>query len=334
MVQSRQQPGGPRTTRQCCLKLYLYGYLNRIQSSRRLERECQRNVELMWLTGRLAPDFKTIADFRRDNGKGIRNVCRRFVLLCRELKLFTQAVVAIDGSKFKAVNNRERNYTPGKIERRERELEESIQRYLDALETADRTQPAEMQAKTERLQGKIQKMRQRMQDLQTIKAQLETQPDRQLSQTDPDARAMTTHSAKGTAMVGYNVQTAVDTKNHLIVAHEVTNTGSDRAQLSKLRWQHVMPWAAPGCKAIADRGYYSGLGLKACEDAGIAAYVPKPMTPMQVQTAGSTRRTSSTSLAPTSTNARQASGRSTDSPAKRRDCRFAFIGAVPALDAR
>lgn len=117
------------------LKLYLYGYLNRIQSSRRLERECQRNVELMWLTGRLAPDFKTIADFRRDNGKGIRNVCRRLVILCRELKLFTEAVVAIDGSNFKAVNNRERNFMPGKIERRERELEESIQRYLDALET-------------------------------------------------------------------------------------------------------------------------------------------------------------------------------------------------------
>ena len=113
----------------------MYGYLNRIQSSRRLERECQRNVELMWLIGRLALDFKTIADFRRENGKGIRNVCRRFVMLCRELKLFTEAVVAIDGSKFKAVNKR--NYTPGKIERRERELEESIQRYLDALDTAD-----------------------------------------------------------------------------------------------------------------------------------------------------------------------------------------------------
>jgi transposase len=260
------------------LKVYLYGYLNRIQSSRRLERECQRNVELMWLTGRLAPDFKTIADFRRDNGKGIRNVCRRFVLLCRELKLFTQAVVAIDGSKFKAVNNRERNYTPGKIERREREIEESIQRYLDALETADRTQPIEIQAKTERLQGKIQKMRQRMQDLQKIKAQLETQPDRQLSQTDPDARAMTTHSAKGTAMVGYNVQTAVDTKNHLIVAHEITNTGSDRSQLSKLALEASQAMGRAGLQAIADRGYYSGQELKACEDAGIAAYVPKPMT--------------------------------------------------------
>jgi len=111
------------------LKLYIYGYLNRLQSSRRLERECQRNVELMWLTGRLTPDFKTIADFRRDSGKGIRNVCRQFVVLCRDLKLFSQAIVAIDGSKFKAVNNRERNYTEGKIERRQREIEANIQRY-------------------------------------------------------------------------------------------------------------------------------------------------------------------------------------------------------------
>jgi transposase len=260
------------------LKLYLYGYLNRIQSSRRLERECQRNVELMWLTGRLAPDFKTIADFRRDNGKGIRNVCRRFVTLCRELKLFTESVVAIDGSKFKAVNNRERNFTPGKIERRERELEESIQRYLDALETADRTQPVEMQAKTARLQGKIQKMRQRMQDLQAVKAQLQALPDHQLSQTDPDARAMTTYSAKGAAMVGYNVQTAVDTKNHLIVAHEVTNTGSDRAQLCALAVAAREAMGKRRLTAIADRGYYSSLILKDCEDAGVAAVVPKPMT--------------------------------------------------------
>jgi transposase len=260
------------------LKLYLYGYLNRIQSSRRLERECQRNVELMWLTHRLAPDFKTIADFRRDNGKGIRNVCRRFVLLCRELKLFTQAVVAIDSSKFKAVNNRERNYTPGKIERRERELEESIQRYLDALDTADRTHPAELQSKTQRLQGKVQKMRQRLKELQAIKSQLEVLPDRQLSQTDPDARAMTTHSAKGTAMVGYNVQTVVDTKNHLIVAHEVTNTGSDRAQLSAMGQAAREAMGKRRLKAIADRGYYNSLQLKACEETGVAAIVPKPMT--------------------------------------------------------
>ena len=123
------------------LKIYLYGYLNRVQSSRRLEREAQRNIELMWLTGRLAPDFKTIADFRRDNGAGIRNGCRRFVLMCRQLKLFTQAIVAVDGSKFKAVNNRDKNFTPHKLEQRLRQVDESIERYLSALDTIDRTEP-------------------------------------------------------------------------------------------------------------------------------------------------------------------------------------------------
>ena len=147
------------------LKLYIYGYLNRIQSSRRLEREAQRNVELMWLTGRLAPDFKTIADFRHDNGQGIRNVCRRFVLLCRDLKLFTQAIVAIDGSKFKAVNSRDRNHTAGKIDARQQQIEHSIQRYLEALETADRTQPKEVEATTERLQEKIGRLRAQMRQL-------------------------------------------------------------------------------------------------------------------------------------------------------------------------
>ena len=260
------------------LKLYIYGYVNRIQSSRRLERECQRNVELMWLTGRLAPDFKTIADFRKDNGKGIRNACKRFVGLCRELKLFTQSVVAIDGSKFKAVNNRERNYTQGKIERRERELEENIQRYLDALETADRTQPVELQAKTDRLHDKITRLRQKMKDLQEIKAQLQAQPDGQISLTDPDARAMTTHSMKGTAMVGYNVQTVVDAQHHLIVAYEVTNSGSDRSQLSKMALAAREAIGTPELQAFADRGYYNSLEIKACDDAGIETFVPKPMT--------------------------------------------------------
>jgi transposase len=210
------------------LKVYIYGYLNRVQSSRRLERECQRNVELMWLTGRLAPDFKTIADFRRDNGVGIRNVCRRFVVLCRELKLFSQTLVAIDGSKFKAVNTRDRNFTEGKVDKRQKQIEESIQRYLNALETADRTQPAELEAKTTRLQDKIARLREQMRNLEQIKEQLKTEPDGQLSLTDPDARSMAT-SGKGSGMVDYNVQVAVDAKHHLIVAHEVTNSGSDRA---------------------------------------------------------------------------------------------------------
>src|SRR5271170_7191841 len=184
--------GRPAYHRGTLLKIYIYGYLNRVQSSRRLERECQRNVELMWLTGRLAPDFKTIADFRRDNGVGIRNVCRRFVMLCRELKLFSQALVAIDGSKFKAVNTRDRNFTEGKVDKRQKQIEESIQRYLNALETADRTQPAELEAKTTRLQDKIARLREQMRNLKQIKEQLKTQPDGQLTMTDPDARSMAT----------------------------------------------------------------------------------------------------------------------------------------------
>ncbi|MDR7308940.1 IS1182 family transposase [Rhodoferax saidenbachensis] len=259
------------------LKLYLYGYLNRIQSSRRLERECQRNVELMWLTGRLSPDFKTIADFRRDNSAGIRNVCHRFVMLCRDLKLFSQAVVAIDGSKFKAVNSRDCNFTSGKIDKRQQQIEESIQRYLVALETADRTQPVELKAKTDRLQDKITRLRQQMRELDTVKEQLKTQPDGQISRTDPDARSMAT-SGRGSGMVAYNVQVAVDAKHHLIVAHEVTNAGSDRAQLSPMAQAAREAMGRKKLRVIADRGYFSGRQIKACADAGIDAILPKPTT--------------------------------------------------------
>lgn len=259
------------------LKIYIYGYLNRIQSSRRLEREAQRNVELMWLTGRLAPDFKTIADFRRGNGMGIRNVCRRFVALCRDLKLFSQAIVAIDSSKFKAVNSRDRNFTPGKIDRRQEQIEQSVQRYLDSLETADRTQPVEIEARTERLQEKIKKLRQQMHQLDGIKERLKSEPGEQLSLTDPDARSMISQ-AKGTGVVGYNVQTAVDAKHHLIVAHEVTNIGSDRSQLTKMAVAACKSMGKHKLKALADRGYFNGPEIKACDEAGITPLVPKPMT--------------------------------------------------------
>jgi transposase len=260
------------------LKIYVYGYLNRIQSSRRLEREAQRNVELMWLTGRLAPDFKTIADFRHDNGIGIRNVCRRFVELCRELKLFSQAVVAVDGSKFKAVNARDRNFTPGKVQKRQEQIEESIKRYLDALDTADRTQPpGELQGKAEHLQDKLRTMREQMRRMQGIEQQLKHEPDGQLSLTDPDARSMAT-SGRGSGIVGYNVQVAVDAKHHLIVAHEVTNSGSDRAQLAPMAAAAREAMGKKKLQAVADRGYYSGPQIKACDDAGVAAILPKPMT--------------------------------------------------------
>lgn len=259
------------------LKVYLYGYLNRIASSRRLERECQRNVELMWLTGRLAPDFKTIADFRRTNSAGIRNVCRRFVVLCRDLKLFSQALVAIDGSKFKAVNSRDCNFTHGKIDKRQQQIEESIQRYMTALETADRTQPVELEAKTVRLQEKIARLRQQMRELDVVRQELKTQPDGQISTTDPDARSMAS-SAKGSGMVAYNVQVAVEAKHHLIVAHEVTNIGTDRAQLSPMAQSAREAMGKKKLFVLADRGYFSGPQIKACADAGIAAVLPKPTT--------------------------------------------------------
>ena len=212
------------------LKIYIYGYLNRIQSSRRLEREAQRNVELMWLTGRLMPDFKTIANFRKDNGKAIRSVCRQFVVLCQQLGLFSETLVAIDGSKFKAVNNRDRNFTSAKLQRRMEEIESSISRYLVGLDSADRQEPAVAQARTERLEGKIAALKAQMQALKEIEVRLNATADKQLSLTDPDARSMKT---RGSGIVGYNVQAAVEAKHHLIVAHEVTNIGIDRDQLSR-----------------------------------------------------------------------------------------------------
>ena len=259
------------------LKIYIYGYLNRIQSSRRLERETQRNLELMWLTGRLAPDFKTIADFRRENGTGIRNACRRFVQLCRELQLFSEAIVAIDSSKFKAVNSRDRNFTPNKVDRRQQQIEESIQRYLDALETADRTQPAEVQATTERLREKLQTLRKQMRRMDQVREQLKQEPDEQVSLTDPDSRSMISQ-AKGTGVVGYNVQAAVDAKSHLIVTHEVTNVGSDRSQLTKMATAARDEMGLDQLQAIADRGYFNSTEIKATLEAGITPLVPKPMT--------------------------------------------------------
>ena len=202
-------------------------------SSRRLEREAQRNVELMWLTGRLAPDFKTIADFRKDNGPAIRATCRRFVDLCRRLELFSQALAAIDGSKFKAVNARDRNYTRAKLKKRIDQVEASIARYMAAMETADRQEGELAQARSGRLKEKIAQLREQMAAFKAIEPVVEAAPDEQLSLTDPDARSMAT-SGKGTGMVGYNVQMAVDAEHHLIVAHEATNVGHDRAQLANM----------------------------------------------------------------------------------------------------
>jgi transposase len=259
------------------LKVYLYGYLNRVQSSRRLERETQRNIEVMWLTGRLTPDFKTIADFRRDNGKAIRATCREFVVLCRRLKLFSEAVVAIDGSKFKAVNNRDKNFTPAKVQRRIEQIEASIDRYLSAMNAADRQEGEVAQAKSARVKDKIAALKRQMQQFRALEKAVRAAPDQQISLTDPDARSMAT-SGKGTGTVGYNVQTAVDAKHHLIVAHEVTNVGHDRGQLSNMAGQAQAATGHEALTVLADRGYFKGEEILACEQAGSVPYVPKPLT--------------------------------------------------------
>lgn len=259
------------------LKLYVYGYLNAIPSSRRLEREAGRNVELMWLTGRLAPDHKTIADFRKDHGPAIQQACAQFVGLCRELGLFSKAIVALDGSKFKAVNSRDNNFTVNKVAKRIEQAEIHIARYLTALERADRQGGEIAEERTPRLKDKIERLRQRIEDLKAMGARLEASPGAQVSLADPDARAMSSHG-KGTDVVGYNVQIAVDAEHHLILAHDVTNVGSDRAQLAPMGEKAREASGHASITVLADRGYYSGDQIVACDGRGVDPIIPKTET--------------------------------------------------------
>jgi len=302
---TRMQPaktGRPAYHPAVLLKLYIYGYLNRIQSSRRIEREAQRNVELMWLTQRLAPDFKTIANFRKDNGKAIRNVCGQFVVLCQQLDLFSDAVVAIDGSKFKAVNSSGRNFTQAKLKRRMEEIEANIGCYLAELETADRQEPAVKQARSARLNDKISAMKLQMAALKEIEGKLEATGETQISLTDPDARSMMT---RGSGIVGYNVQIAVDAKHHLIVEHEVTNIGSDRDQLSGMAKKARTAIGTEPLTAIADRGYFKGEEIWGASKPALPCWCRLPGHPTPRPTADSTRQTSSMTGRRTSTVARR-----------------------------
>ena len=275
--------GRPGYNPSVLLKLYIYGYLNRVQSSRRLEREAGRNLEVMWLTGRLAPDHKTIADFRKDNGPAIKKVCAQFVELCRKMGLLAKASVAIDGSKFKAVNSRDNNFTKGKLERRLKQIEESVARYMGQLDTADRQtaageDPSETVLLTKtRLKEKLVKLEEEVKRLKAIEKQVLASPDQQVSLTDPDCRSMAT-SGRGSGMVAYNVQSAVDTEHHLIVAHEVTNVGTDRSQLAHMGLAAKAALHTDNLDAVADRGYFKGEEILACEKAGITVTLPKPQT--------------------------------------------------------
>jgi transposase len=259
------------------LKLYIYGYLNQVQSSRRLEREAGRNVELMWLTGKLAPDFKTVADFRRDHGTAIQAACRRFVLVCRNLGLIAGGTVAVDGSRLRAVNARDRNFTPVTIRRRMEQVDASIVRYLGMLDTADRQEGEAAELRTTRLTERLDALRRQIRELEAMDAAVAASPDKQISLTDPDARAMAS-AGTGTGVVGYNLQAAVDTATHIIVAHEVINLSHDRPSLATMGQQAREATGADTLTVLADRGYFSGPQVLACKDTGVVPILPKPLT--------------------------------------------------------
>ncbi len=269
--------GRPSYQPSVLLKIYVYGYLNRIASSRRLERETQRNIEMMWLTGRLMPDFKTIANFRKVNAEALRGVCRELVVLCRNLDLFADGLVAIDSSKFKAVNNQDRNFTVAKMKRRLEQIEKSIDRYMAMMDTADRQEPEIAEARKARLGDKIKTLKEQMEKLKQFEAQMLEAKDKQLSLTDPDARSMMT-SGRGTGMVGYNVQATVDAEHHLIIDHEVTQTGLDNGQLAEMATRAKEATGVDDLTVVADRGYFEGEQIRACDEANITTFVPKPQT--------------------------------------------------------
>jgi hypothetical protein len=265
------------------LRLYLYGYLNRVRSSRMLERETKVNIEVMWLLGKLSPDFKTIADFRRDNLKALKQVCREFTLLCRKLGLFGGELVAVDGSKFKAVNGRRRNFSEGRLKKSIQALDEKISTYLRNLDAADANDPdpEEPPPSAADLRAKIATLRERKAKYEALHADLKASGAKQVSLTDKDARSMIVHF--NSTDVCYNVQTAVDEKHQLIVEHEVTNDPTDHAHLAEMAVRAKAMLEVAQLEVVADRGYYDGAEVKQCAEAGITTYIPKPITSVNKQ---------------------------------------------------
>jgi transposase len=261
------------------LRLYLYGYLNRVRSSRGLERESGRNLELIWLLRKLRPDFKTIADFRRDNGQAIKAVGCQFLLLCRKLELFGGELVAIDSTKIKAQNSKGRNYSAEKLKAVLAEMEKKVSAYLEELDRADAQEAtsadSEQRLSVEELKEKIAQLKERRKELVSLAQDLEKSGGRQVSLTDPDSRAMS--MGRGST-VGYNVQTAVDAKHSLIVATQVTNTTSDLGALGSMAIKAQENLGAKSLSVVADKGYYNGKEVLACDSIGVTAYVTKPLT--------------------------------------------------------
>ena len=257
------------------LRLYVYGYLNRVRSSRKLERECARNLELIWLMRKLRPDFKTIADFRKDNGKAVKAVCREFTLLCRKLELFGGELIAVDSTKIKAQNSKHRNYSQAKLKVLLEELDRKVSSYLGELDQADADESAEAGINREELQRKIQQLSERRAEYQKLNQELEKSGATQVSLTDPDARAMSMGQG---STVAYNVQAAVDGKHSLILDTEITNTTSDLNALGTMAIKAQEALQKNDLHVVADKGYYNGKEVLACDSIGVTAYVSKPLT--------------------------------------------------------
>lgn len=253
------------------LKLYLWGYLNRVRSSRSLEKESHRNLEVMWLLKKLTPDFKTIADFRKDNKEAIKKVCREFTLLCKHLELFGGELVAIDSSKFRAVNSKKRNFNRAKLEKRIMEIEESIERYFKELEDNDDKEASLEAVKAEELKAKLQWLKEKGEEYRALLKRLIDSGEGQISLTDPDSRAMLNNQK---IEVCYNVQTTVDSKYKLIIDHEVTNEGTDYDYLSKMALRAKETLGVEKLEVLADKGYYDAEEIKKCVDQGIIPYIP------------------------------------------------------------
>lgn len=270
---SRSEPqelGRPAYDPRDLLKLYIYGYVNEIRSSRKLERESQRNLELVWLLRRLAPDHKTIANFRRTNSKALREVFRSFTKLCKELKLYGAQLVGIDGSKFRAVNGRERNFNRAKLQQRLEWIEARIEKYLAALERTDAAERNEPQLTAAELEEKIKQLRERQEHYQELQTKLAESGEKQISLTDAEARLM---KGRQGHHVSYNVQAAVDDKHKLVATFAVTNEENDVNCLADMAQAAKEELGVSALKACADRGYYNTAQVKKCEEADIEVYM-------------------------------------------------------------
>src|ERR1700741_4477167 len=248
------------------LKLYIYGYLNRVRSSRRLEAETHRNIEVIWLLRHLKPDFKTIADFRRDNRDAFRHVFRQFVLLCRQLDLFGRELLAVDGTRIKAVNNKDRNFTRASLTQFIKAADAKLEDYLQRLDKSDATESATGGSRVNNLAEKITAIRERRERYKDMLAELDQTGESQISLTDPDSRAMAAHTH---VAVGYNVQIAVDAKHKLIVEQQVTNQVVDMGLLGQTAEPAKEVLGVERIAVVADRGYFKIEDIEACEKAGI-----------------------------------------------------------------